>query len=96
MEFLVVAYDGTDPGAGERRLKAREAHMDGARRLKDLGNFIQGGAILNEHGSMIGSTLYMDFPSRKELDDWLSSDPYSTGGVWVTVKVEPIRLVFRN
>lgn len=96
MEFLVIAYDGTDAEAPARRLAVREAHLAGAKRLKELGHFIQGGAILNEHGAMIGSTLYMDFPSRKELDEWLRSDPYTTDGVWVTIKVEPIRLVLRN
>jgi uncharacterized protein len=44
---------------------------------------------------MIGSTLYMEFPSREELDRWLRNDPYTTGGVWFNVKVENIRLAFR-
>jgi hypothetical protein len=96
MEFLVVAYDGTDSEAKTRRLNAREAHLKGAGQLKEQGHFIQGGAILDQNGEMVGSTLYMDFPSRTELDEWLRSDPYVTGGVWVNVKVEPIRLVFRN
>ena len=96
MEFLIVAYDGTDPEAKQRRLNARAAHIEGARRLKENGHFINGGAILDAAGNMIGSTLYMDFDSREELDDWLRSDPYTTGGVWVDVKVEPIRLVFRE
>jgi len=96
MEFLVVAYDGSDAGAMDRRLKAREAHIEGARRLKSAGNFIAGGAILDDDGRMVGSTLYMDFPSRSEFDDWLARDPYVTGGVWVDVKVEPVRLVFRT
>jgi uncharacterized protein YciI len=96
MEFLVVAYDGTDAGAKERRLKARSAHLDGVGCLKEKGHFINGGAILDPNGEMIGSTLYMEFPSRQEMDEWLKNDPYTTGGVWVDVKVEPIRLVARN
>jgi len=42
---------------------------------------------------MIGSTLYMNFESRAALDQWLQSDPYVTGGVWVDIEVKPIRLV---
>ena len=92
----MVAYDGTDAGAKERRLAAREAHLAGARRLKDEGRFIAGGAILDPAGEMIGSTLYLDFPTRDALDAWLAADPYTTGDVWKDVKVEPVRLVLRD
>lgn len=96
MEFLVIAYDGTDPEAKTRRLRVREAHLNGVREMKESGTFINGGAILNDSGEMIGSTLYLDFPSREALDTWLASDPYVTGGVWVNIEVRPIRLAFRS
>lgn len=95
MEFQVVAHDGRDAGALDRRLKAREAHLDGVRRMRAAGHFIAGGALLGEDGQMIGSTLYLDFPSRQALDEWLAQDPYVTGGVWIDIHVQPIRLVFR-
>lgn len=95
MEFLVIAYDGKDAGAKARRLNARPAHLDGIQVLRANGSFINGGAILDERGEMIGSTLYVDFPSREACDQWLKNDPYVTGGVWVDVEVKPIRLVFR-
>ena len=28
MQFLLIAYDGTDPDALERRLKCREEHLE--------------------------------------------------------------------
>ena len=96
MEFLITAYDGVDGDAMERRLAARGAHLEGIKQLKQNGHFIQGGAILNSEGRMIGSTLYMEFGSRAECDEWLRSDPYVTGGVWVDLKVEDIRLVLRG
>jgi uncharacterized protein YciI len=96
MEYLVIAHDGTDAGAKERRLKARQAHLEGAKALKANGQFINGGAILGEDGEMIGSSLYVEFTSREELDEWLANDPYTTGGVWVATKVYPVRLVFRE
>lgn len=41
-----------------------------------------GAALLNDNGTMKGSMLMMDFPSEKELNDWLAVEPYKTGGVW--------------
>jgi uncharacterized protein len=95
VEFLIVAYDGTDPEAKARRLRVREAHLSGVQAMKAAGTFINGGAILDENGEMIGSTLYMDFPTRAALDQWLARDPYVTGGVWVNIEVRSIRLAFR-
>jgi len=96
MEFLIIAYDGKDTEAKQRRLRARPAHLDGVQVLKQNGSFINGGAILDDNGEMIGSTLYVDFPSREELDHWLHNDPYVTGGVWVDIEVKPIRLALRG
>ena len=96
MEFLVIAYDGKDPEAKQRRRHTRPAHLEGVRAMKRDGTFINGGAILDDNGEMIGSTLYVDFASREELDRWLRSDPYVTGGVWIDIEVKPIRLALRE
>lgn len=93
MEFMVIAYDADDENALARRLKAREAHLKQARLMKDKGHLIEGGAILNNEGQMIGSTLYLRFDSREELDRWIANDPYVLGNVWIKVEVKPIRLV---
>ncbi len=92
MQYMVTAYDGTDPEAPARRQAVRPAHLDGIRELKAAGNFIAGGAILNDAGEMIGSTVYVEFDSRSALDEWLNRDPYVTGGVWKDISVVPIRL----
>ncbi len=93
MQFLIVAKDGTDTNALARRLQHRPAHLELAKNLKKTGNFIAGGALLNEAGDMVGSSLYMEFDNRQELDKWLEQDPYMLGGVWQDVQVHPIRLV---
>ena len=67
MQFLVTAYDGTDAAAIDRRSAARTTHLAGVTRLKEAGNFIEGGAILDTDGKMIGSTLYMEFPHVQNL-----------------------------
>ena len=92
MQFMIVAYDGTDEDALNRRLAVRDSHIAGAIELKNKGNLIAGGAILDDAGSMIGSTTYVEFESRPELDAWLERDPYVTGDVWRDITITPIRL----
>jgi len=92
MQFMIVAYDGTDEGALNRRLAVRDSHIAGAIELKNKGILIAGGAILDDAGRMIGSTTYVDFESRAELDAWLERDPYVTGDVWRDITITPIRL----
>ena len=68
MQFMIIAYDGADEEARNRRMAARPAHIDGARPLKESGKLIAGGAILADAEQMIGSTLYVELDSRAELD----------------------------
>ncbi|HXX32453.1 MAG TPA: YciI family protein [Myxococcaceae bacterium] len=91
MVFLVLGYDGVDPEAPARRAAARPAHLATLTRLRAAGHFLDGGAILDDSGRMVGSMLILDFPSRAELDAWLSADAYTTGRVWKDVNVRPFR-----
>ena len=91
MQFLVIARDGTDPAAQDRRRAVRPTHLEDIRLLVDDGRVLVGGAILDGEGAMIGSMLLTDFPSRADLDAWLSADPYVTGDVWRQVEVVPFR-----
>ncbi len=96
MQFLITAYDGTDDQAQERRAAARPAHIEGAQSLKENGNVLIGGAILDDAGNMIGSSLVVEFESRDELDAWLNNDPYITGNVWQDVTVIPFRTAVKG
>jgi uncharacterized protein len=88
MQFLVLAYDGTDDKALERRMAAREAHLSQFKERYTKGEFIFGSAILDEGGKMIGSIIVCDFSSRQALDEeWLRTEPYITGDVWRKVEI---------
>ena len=93
MTFLVLGYDGADAEAPARRAAARSVHLSTAQRLKTAGHLLEGGAILDDAGKMVGSMLLMEFPTRAELDAWLVSDAYSVGGVWKDVTVRAFRRV---
>jgi uncharacterized protein YciI len=92
MQFLLIAYDGTDTRALDRRMSAREEHLRKIKILKQAGEFIFGGAILDDTGKMIGSSILFEFPDRQALDEKLKDEPYITKGVWEKVEIRPFRL----
>ena len=87
MQFLIIGKDGTDDKAKERRLSARPAHIALGDKLLSSGNMWYGAALLDDKGGMNGSMLLVDFPSEKELQDWLSEEPYVIEEVWKSVEV---------
>jgi uncharacterized protein len=91
-QYVVHAWDGTDDQALERRMKARPAHFDNSRRIKASGNFVLGGAMLNDEGKMIGSTMVLQFETKEELQRWVDTEPYITGNVWQKVDIRPFRV----
>jgi len=92
MQFVVTAWDGTDPEALERRLAARPAHLELGRRLQAEGRRLFAAALLNEQGRMVGSVIVADVPDRAALDAWLAEEPYITGEVWERVEVRACRV----
>jgi len=82
MQFLLLAYDGNDPEALQRRLNVREEHLKKISRLKMAGEYLFGGAILDDNDKMIGSMIVYEFPDRQSLDERLKDEPYITGDVW--------------
>ena len=92
MQFLLIAFDGTDADALERRLKVREDHLKNISVLKQRGEFKCGGAILNDDGNMIGSMIVYDYPDRQSLDASLQNELYFTEGVWKSIEIRPFRI----
>jgi uncharacterized protein len=92
LEYLVIAMDGTDEGALERRLTVRDAHLAGAQRLADRGELLSGGAILDEDGRMIGSSMHVAFADEAAFRAWYDAEPYVTGDVWRDVSIRPMRI----
>lgn len=88
MHFLVLAYDGADDAAVDRRLAARAAHLVLFQDMVEKGVFQYGTAILDEAGTMVGSMIVAEFPSRADLESqWLLHEPYVVGDVWRKVEI---------
>jgi hypothetical protein len=92
MQFLVLAYDGIDSDALDRRMAARPAHVALGDKLRDEGKLHFATAILDDSGKMIGSMLVAEFEDRAGLDQWLEVEPYVTGKVWEKIEIRPCRV----
>ncbi|TKK68504.1 hypothetical protein FC093_10295 [Ilyomonas limi] len=91
-QFIIIARDFKDSEALNRRLAARPTHLQRMKVEKEKGNFIMGGAKLNEQGNMFGSMLIVDLPDKRLVEDWIAADPYITEKVWETVEITPFRI----
>jgi uncharacterized protein YciI len=80
---IIIALDGRDAGAPDRRMAARAAHFGRVQPLAEDGTLLFGGAILDApDGRMIGSiavTRHTDHATARRFWD---ADPYVTGDVW--------------
>ncbi|WP_052388629.1 YciI family protein [Belnapia moabensis] len=89
---VVVAMDGQDAEAEQRRLAVRGAHMERVRPMAEKGMLAMGGAILDApEGRMIGSIAVIARPDEASARAWLAEDPYVTGGVWQETRLYPTR-----
>jgi uncharacterized protein YciI len=92
MQRVLIAYDGTDENAKQRRLAVREAHIALGDELVKSGEIKYGVAILDDDGEMIGSVVVMDFATQDDMDAWLAKEPYVTGKVWESMEFLPCRV----
>lgn len=91
-QYLVIGYDFKDEGALERRMSVRQDHLNGVKALKAAGNYVIGGAMLNEDGKMIGSTMIVQFETEEALHVWKENEIYITGKIWENVNIQPFKV----
>jgi uncharacterized protein YciI len=91
-QYLIIANDGKDDGALDRRKEVRPLHLAGAKKLKETSNFVIGGAMLDDDGNMRGSIMIVQFETKDDFQKWYDNEPYITQGVWKTIEVKPFRV----
>jgi uncharacterized protein YciI len=90
MVFIVIAYDGTDENALQRRTAIRPQHLKLAEGFHKNGKWLYAAGILNEKGDLAGSMIVCEFDSKEEMKrEWLDHEPYLLGGVWKKVDIHP-------
>jgi hypothetical protein len=92
LQYVIIAQDGKDEEALERRNKIRPFHLQGAKKLKEKNNFIIGGAMLDDNGNMRGSVMMVQFESEEDFKKWFAEEPYITEGVWKVIEVKRFKV----
>jgi hypothetical protein len=87
MLFVITAFDR--PGALERRLQVRPAHL--AYLAGQTGRIKVGGPLLGDDDQPIGSLLIIEADDRAAAEAFAAADPYRTEGVFERVEVRPWR-----
>lgn len=91
MQWIVIARDGTDPGAPARRQAVRGAHLEGIAPRVEAGGVLLGGALLDDDGGMVGSVIVFEAEDEAEARRLVDSDVYAREGVWVSYELHPFR-----
>jgi len=92
LQYVIIARDGEDAEAINRRMAVRPDHFEGARKLKANNNFLVGGAILDDEGTMTGSVMILQFETEEQMKAWLDNEPYVNGKVWEKIEVRPFKV----
>ena len=96
MNFLIVAYDGKDEGALERRMRVRPDHFANVMKIREKGHVHCAGGITNEAGQLIGSMLVVSFDTREQLDEYLKTEPYVVNNVWQDIRIDTCNVAIKD
>ena len=89
MAYALICRD--KPGALDIRKANREAHLAYA---KETGLVRFGGPMLDESGAMIGSLVVLDAADRDAAEAFAAQDPYAKAGLFESVEIVAMKVVF--
>jgi len=95
MLYAIIAEDA--PGALERRLNARGAHLERLKALQQAGRLVLAGphpaidAADPGPAGFTGSLIVAEFASRDAAVAWAAEDAYDAAGGYARVTVKPFR-----
>jgi uncharacterized protein len=91
MQFMLIARDYKDGGL-ERRKKVIEEHWKMGDKMRAEGKFLFGAGLLDEDNNMRGSVMLFNFQNRKELDEYLKTEPFVLAKVWESIEITPCKV----
>lgn len=87
MEYVVLAFDGTDSEALSRRMAVRSSHIKLGDQMRDEGKLLFAFGITNHQGNLCGSVMIFNFDCEEDLNKWKEEEPYITGNVWKEIAI---------
>ena len=92
MQYLIIAKDGTDDKALDRRMQARPDHVSYGAEAVKRGEQIIAAALLDPENNMRGSVMIVDFDTEEDLKNWLDNEAYIKGKVWQDIDIIPCQV----
>lgn len=89
---VILAWDGTDPGAPARRAAARPAHLDVISRWAGAGRLSLGVPLFGEDGTVQGSLMVLGSEDEVGVKEYLAEEPFAREGVWISYDAVPFRV----
>ena len=84
---MIIGRDGNDAQAPERRMLAREEHLQRLQKMVESGETIFATAMLDEEDNMVGSVMILNYQSREQVDNYLRNEPYIIKNVWQDLEI---------
>ncbi len=91
MGFAVIAWDRTDAGALDRRMEARQRHIDVLDGWCRDGRMPLAGPIMNEAGNPVGSVMMLEVDAAG-AEQYLREEIFAVEGIWAKHSLLPFRL----
>ncbi len=92
MRFSVIAWDRPGPEGVALRDNLRPAHTESITARFHASEVILGAGFYDDSGVVRGSLVVLELPSRADVDAYLASEPFNTGGLWESIEVRELRL----
>ena len=92
MGYAVIAWDGKDEGAVERRMAARDRHLSVITEWAADGRLALGVPLFTPDWKPAGSLMLLEVPDQAGLDAYLAEEPFAAGDVWKRVEIHPFRI----
>jgi uncharacterized protein YciI len=91
MGYVIIAWDGTDQDALDRRMAVRDRHLEVITCWAREGRLQLGFPTFRPDGSVAGSIMFLD-EDEVGAKEYLSEEPFARESVWQSYEARPFRI----
>jgi uncharacterized protein len=89
---MLRAWDVPGDSGVALRNSLRASHTESVTAQFEKGTVLVGAGIYDDQGAVRGSLLILECDGRADVDAYLESEPFHTGGLWETVEISELML----